>query len=174
MKNKGFLSRSRIGDSVAHKEAASSLNPAAEITAPIVAPLPVSSNGTYPGIAPVPKTAGARSKGARRYTLNLHLPESAAERLGRHLDQFPTSRRAAARRALVSAFTAEVQKGTYSQRGTSLGNLVRLRVDLRLTDHMRDAFLAKANAGSFEPKASALARYLAPLLAGFISTHLDP
>jgi hypothetical protein len=69
---------------------------------------------------------------------------------------------------------AEVQMAPRFKAAPIEGPLARLGVDLRLTDQLRDAFLAKANAGPFEPKASALARYLAPLLAGFISTHLDP
>lgn len=174
MKNKGFLNRSRIGDSIAHKEVASSLNPTTEITAPFITPLPASATGTDSGIRPVAKAEGPISWGTSRYTLILHVPESASERLGRYLGQFPTSRRAAARRALVSAFMAEVQMAPRFNAAPLEEPFARLRVDLRLTDQLRDALLAKVNAGLFEPKASALARYLAPVLAGFISTRLDP
>lgn len=173
MKNKGFLSRSRLGDSVAHKVVTPSLNPVTEITTPIAAPQLETEAGSGSDIRAVSRTAGPRADGSRRYTLNLHVPESAAEGLGRHLDQFPPSRRAAMRRALVCAFIAEVQSGTQRQMGTASDGLVQLRVDLRLADPLRDALLARANALPFEPKASALARYLAPLLALFISTHLD-
>lgn len=174
MKNKGFLSRSRIGDSVDHKEVTPSLNPVAEITTPIATPQSATEAGSSSDIRRAARTAGPRAEGTRRYTLNLHVPSAAAEILARYLGQFPPSRRAAARRALVCAFMVEVQSGTQRQMGTASDGLVRLRIDLRLADPLRDALLARANAGPFEPKASALARYLAPLLAWFISTHLDP
>lgn len=174
MKNKGFLSRAIIGAAASHKEVASSLSPVTEIKVPIVTPQAATEAGSDPGTRPVSNITMQRTEGVRRYTLILQIPVPAAGALARHLGQFPPLRRAAARRALVSAFIAEVRVAPRFKAAPIEDPLIRLRVDIRLTDQRRDQLLAQANPGRFEPTASALARHLTPLFAAFIRAQNEP
>ena len=168
MKNKGFLSRSRIGDSVAHKEVHVTEHRPSEPSAPVGD----TDQATPPSAPPkVPKLLPSLPPKTRRHTLALKISAEAADHLAKHLAQFPAARRPIVRRAIFTAFLASIDHpGAIVSEEPA--KLVRLRLDLRLSDDRRDRLLALANQGRFEPVATALARLLSGQLAAFLEREL--
>jgi hypothetical protein len=168
MKNKGFLSRSRIGDTIGHKETeatpVSSLEtrtpaspPAAEIHVDISPPKPSEA-----------MPCKAVMTGTRRYTILLRVPDQSAAVLVRHLEQVPPAARSSARRALVSAFIRSFQERPDARPGVTPTAMSAIRIDIRLSEAKLAGLLASGAAGPFEPTATALARLLSPRFAAFL------
>jgi hypothetical protein len=117
MKNKGFLSRSRFGETGRHK---GTENPPAALVEVVAAASPPV---TEVHVEASPKklrdaTSGRLvTAGSRRHTVLLRVPTQTAARLTRHLEQLPPSQRSAARRALVSAFMRSLPKRFDAQLG---------------------------------------------------------
>jgi hypothetical protein len=169
MKNKGFLNRSRIGDNTGHKDI-----PETEIRSP--GPIPTLPDkaevepASPPPIAPTVRSASPHK--ARRYTLALRITTEAADHLNNHLARFHASRRPILRRAIITAFLADLEHLRDQPSLPEVTGTVRLRIDLRLTDDRRDQLLALANRGRFEPIATALARLLSGRLSDFLRQGL--
>ena len=168
MKNKGFLSRSRIGDTIGHKEAEAAPTSSLEAVGP--ASPPVAGVRVDASTLKPPKSMPSKevTTGTRRYTILLRVPDQSAAVLVRHLEQVPPPARSAARRALVSAFVRSLPDRPVAQLRVTPTAMSAIRIDIRLSEAKLAGLLASGAAGPFEPTATALARLLSPRFTAFL------
>lgn len=168
MKNKGFLGRSRIGDTGGHKETA--VPPASLMETRASVPQPVAEVDLEDPATKPPEVTPGRPviAGSRRHTVLIRVPAETATRLARHLEQFPPLDRPATRRALVSASMRRLPEGLAALPNVTSAPMTAIRVDIRLTDAKLAGLLAAAAVAPFEPAATALARLLSPRFTEFL------
>ena len=187
MKNRGFLTRPTISPLGTHKD----LTPAdlpnqqvANVTAEMsytetVAPPQEPRQPNPPVEKSVPPSRTAVSSTptgtAKRYTLVLKLDAVLYQRLEAWLEPLVPSARSAAKRAMLLAFRSHmVSIPLNGVPAAAPVDAVSYRIDIRLPDPLVRQLLAAAAQAAFEPKATALARSVAPHFADFIREALGP
>jgi hypothetical protein len=187
MKNRGLLTRPTISPLGTHKDPTPAdlpnhqiANLAAELThKDAIVPdqetaqpntlMEVSGPQLRARLSPVPADA------AKRYTLILKLDLGLHQGLEASLVRLSPSARSAAKRAMLLAFRSRLAVTPLKAvLAVTPSDAVSYRIDIRLPDPVVSQLLAEAGKCAFEPRATALARSLAPHFANFVRDALGP
>ena len=187
MKNRGFLTRPAISPLGRHKDqtpADLSNQQVANVTAEVsqnetIAPPqeprqpnpPVEKSGP-----PLRTKASSFLDGtAKRYTLVLKLDAVLYHHLEAVLEHLGPSARSATKRAMLLAFRSHLARICLDDAPAAAPvDAVSYRIDIRLPEPLVRQLLAAVAQTAFEPKATALARSVAPHFADFIREALGP
>ena len=185
MKNRGLLSRSSISPLGTHKDPTPLdlpnqpiSNVAPELTrnetiVPDQEPAPADPDVVDSGQPLRAKASPVPTSTAKRYTLVLKLDAVLHQRLEASLESFGLSARSAAKRAILLAFRSHLAVIPLNGvPAVAPVDAVSYRIDIRLPDPLVRQLLAAVGQNAFEPKATALARSLAPCFAAFVRDAL--
>ena len=187
MKNRGLLTRSTISPLGMHKDP----TPAELLTQQVGNVLPEvipndlartdqmqplqdpdmqdADRPSRPKSQPVPKVT------TRRYTLVLKLDPALHQRIEASLARLGPSARSAAKRAMLLAFRTHLARiHLNGVPAIAPVDAVPYRIDIRLPYPLVSQLLVAAGQSAFEPRATALARSLAPHFADFVREALRP
>lgn len=187
MKNRGLLTRSAISPLGKHKDPTPAELPNQQVAnvSPEVIPNDLTQTDKTPRQQDLdmrdaedpsrPKSQPAPKLTARRYTLVLKLDPDLHRRLQASLATFSPLARPAAKRAMLLAFHSRLAV-THLKAVLAAAPIdaVSYRIDIRLPDPLISKLLATAGQSAFEPRATALARFLAPHFADFVWEALGP
>lgn len=167
MKNKGLLTRSDSSPLGTHKlDDANAKSPSSSASTP----------ERHPAIKPSlhqPVTITPDPDGAR-YTLTLKLEKSVADIIARACGTADLGVQSGAKRALTLQFRANLLNTPIEKAAKAKINVpASLRLDIRLPEAFVLQILAIEQAAPFEPRATTLARNLAPRLAQFLKTSVS-
>jgi hypothetical protein len=187
MKNRGLLTRPAVSPFGTHKDPApADLPNQRDANSPTeVAPNDLAGTDQTPPLQVLdmrdadkpsrPKSGLVPNVTARRYTLVLKLDPALHQRLDASLTRFGPSSRSAAKRAMLLAFRSRlVVTPLNAFLPAAPIDAVSFRIDIRLPDPVVSQLLAAARQSVFEPRATALARSLAPHFADFVREALGP
>lgn len=185
MKNRGLLTRPAISPLGTHKDPTpvdspnrQVVNAAAQlIQHETVVPdkeRPTEDQGNPDSRQPLrAKASRIPTPAAKRYTLILKLDSSLQHHLEASLERHGAKARPAAKRAMLLAFRSHLTVAPLDVvPAVAPVNAVSYRIDIRLSDPLVRQLLAAVGQMAFEPKATALARSLAPCFASFVRDAL--
>lgn len=167
MKNKGLLTRSGSSPLAAHRQdeerrALSTGSSSAPERQPAIKP----SLHQPVMIAPDPEGA--------RYTLSLKIDKTSADIIARLCGTADLGIQAGARRLLTLEFRTHLLATPIEKAAKlKLQTPVSLRLDIRLPEHFVVQILAAEAAAPFEPRATTLARNLAPRLSQYLKNSFS-
>lgn len=188
MKNRGFLTRPTISPLGTHKDQTPAEFPkqqVAVVTAEFTQKDAIAPDQGPPQPSPPVEKSGpplraaassAQTGTAKRYTLVLKMDAVLYHHLEAWLKPLVPSARSAAKRAMLLAFRSHLATINHLNGVPAVApvDAVSYRIDIRLSEPLVRQLLAAAGQTAFEPKATALARSLAPHFADFVREALGP
>lgn len=164
MKNKGLLTRSGSSPLGAHKQDED--RRALSSTSSSVPRQPAIKPSLHQPVMIAPDPDGAR------YTLSLKIDKPSADIIARLCGSADLGIQSGARRSLTMQFRAHLLDTPIEKAAKlKLQTPVSLRLDIRLPEPYVLQILALEGAAPFEPRATTLARNIAPKLASFLAKH---
>lgn len=109
----------------------------------------------------------------RRYTLTVRLDKSLADKFDHILKSTDSGASKYVRRAMVSDFKRHLMSADVRKRNHNIVTPATVRMDIRLPTHFSDRIISATRVNFFEPDATVLARYFAPLLEEYIK-NMNP